>query len=67
MIKAEIDKANITAEINGDLATILSEIYVFLADILKDIEKLSGEHKEHLLTLIYQKMMKEWSEENEND
>ena len=67
MIKAEIDKAHIKAEINGDLATILGELHGFLVDILKDIESLTGEHKEHLLTLIYQKVMKEWSEKNEND
>lgn len=67
MIKVEI-KAEIIAEIiNGDFATILGGIHVFLADILKDIQDLSGERKEHLLALIYQKVLKEWSEENEND
>lgn len=67
MIKAEINKAHIKAEINGDLATIMGEIHGFLADILKDIQNLSGERKEHLLTLIYQKILKEWSEENEDN
>ena len=67
MIKAEINKAHIKAEISGDFATILDEIHGFLADILKDIQDLSGERKEHLLTLIYQKILKEWSEEEENE
>lgn len=67
MIKAEINKTHIKAELNGDLATIMSEIHGFLADILKDIQDISGERKEHLLTLIYQKVMKEWSKENENN
>lgn len=67
MIKAEINKAHITVEIDGDLSTIMSEIHEFLADILKDIQKATGERKEYLLTLIYQKIMKEWSEKNEND
>lgn len=67
MIKVEIDKAHITAEINGDFATIMGEIHGFLADILKNIQKATGERKEYLLTLIYQKIMKEWSEENEDN
>lgn len=67
MIKAKINKAHIKAEINGDLATILGEIHGFLAYILKGIQDLSGERKEYLLTLIYQKVLKEWSEKNEND
>lgn len=67
MIKAEINKTHIQVIVNGDLATVMSEIHGFLADILKDIQNLSGERKEHLLTLIYQKILKEWSEENEDN
>ena len=34
MIKAEINKAHIKAEISGDFATILDEIHGFLADMM---------------------------------
>lgn len=70
MIKAEItteaNKTHIISELNGDLSTIMSEIQGFLNVILKDLQK-SGKRKEHLLTLLYQMTLKEWSEENEND
>lgn len=70
MIKAEItteaNKTHIISVINGDLSTIMSEIQGFLNIILKDLQK-SGTSKEHLLTLLYQMTLKEWSEENEDN
>lgn len=70
MIKAEItaeaNKTHIILEINGDLSTIMNEIQGFLNIILKDLQK-SGKRKEHLLTLLYQMTLKEWSEENEDN
>lgn len=70
MIKAEIttetNKIHVITELNGDLPTIMSEIQGLLNIILKDMQKF-GKRKEHLLTLLYQMTMKEWSEENEND
>lgn len=70
MIKAEItteaNKTHIITELNGDLATIMSEIQGFLNIVLKNMQKF-GKQKEHLLTLLYQMTLKEWSEEDENN
>lgn len=67
MIKAEINKTRIKAEIPGDAATILGEIHGFLYDVLGDMEKAIGEPKQHLLTMLYQNILKEWSNGNENE
>lgn len=67
MIKAEINKNYIKADVSGDLATLLSEIHTFVEDILSNIESTTGESKHQLLLLLTQNILKEWSEENETD
>lgn len=67
MIKEEINKNHIKADISGDLATILSETHTFVEDILSNIADISGESKHQLLLLLAQNILKEWSKENETD
>lgn len=67
MIKAKINKTYVEAELNGDLATIMGELHGFLNNVLTDIAEIANDPKQHLLTMLYQNILKEWSEENEND
>lgn len=67
MIKAEIKKTHVKAIISGEVSEIMGEIHGFLNNVLTDISKAVGEPKQHLLTLLYQNILKEWSKENEND
>lgn len=67
MIKTEINKNHIKADVSGDMATILSEIHNFVEGILSNIADTTGESKHQLLLLVTQNILKEWSEENETD
>lgn len=67
MIKAEINKNHIKADVSGDIATLLSEIHYFVEDTLSNIANITGESKHQLLILLTQNILKEWSAENETD
>lgn len=60
----------IKIEAEGTPAELLTDLHCLIDSILPDLAKDSGgrETKEHLLTLLYQNILKEWSvEENENE
>lgn len=67
MIKAEINKNHIKADVSGDIATILSEMHYFVEDTLSSIQNITGESKQNMLIVLTQNILKEWSAENETD
>jgi hypothetical protein len=67
MIKAEVNKNHLNINVSGEMVTILAELHHLNEDILSEMEKATGESKHHLLLLLTQNILKEWSEENETD
>ena len=67
MIKAEIKRTQIKVMISGEAGEIMRELHGFLNNVLTDIASVVDEPKQHLLTLLYQNILKEWSEENEDN
>lgn len=63
MIKAEINENHIKAEINGEVSTILAEMHNFIESTLSDIANSTGDSKHHMLMLLTQNILKEWSAE----
>lgn len=67
MIKAEINKNHIKADISGSVPTLLAEIHYFVEDTLSNIQNITGESKQNMLITLTQNILKEWSKENETD
>lgn len=68
MIKAEINKNRMNVQCWGDIATVLTELYNLVEDILTEVGNIAGESKQQLLLLLTQNILKEWSgKENENE
>lgn len=69
MIKAEVNRNRVKAEASGQVSDIMTELHNLIESMLSDLEKIGNGiiTKQHLLTMLYQNILKEWSAENENE
>lgn len=63
MLKIEAKNPNVEIEAGGSVAEILTDFHIVLRDVLEHLEECTGRKKERYLTNIYQRLLKEWSEE----
>lgn len=69
MIKANVNRGSIKVEAIGTIAEIMTDLHNLTKDILDDSARITNGifTKQHLLTMLYQNILKEWSAENENE
>lgn len=64
MIIAKINSERVKLEVTGTPAEIMSDLHNLIDSIIPDLAGSSNGtiSKEHLLTILYQNLLKEWSE-----